>query len=72
MYIILVERLAATIDNLNIQYSETSKTLKNNDQLLNGIETHIVQQVTSMVSNVQSLNAQIKDCANHLRIDSCL
>lgn len=72
MYIILVERLAATINNLNVQYSETSKTLENNDQLLNGIKIHVVKEVTSIVSKVQSLNAQIKDCANHLKIDNCL
>lgn len=71
MHIILVERLAATINNLNIQYSETSKTLENNNQLLSGIETQINEEVTNMVSNMQSLNTQIKDCANHLKIDNC-
>jgi len=55
------------MNNLNIEYSETSKILKKNELLLNNIETHIPKHLTSVVSNLQSLNAQIKVFANRLK-----
>jgi len=48
------------MNNLRTQYSETSKTLKNNELLLNNIETYIPKHLALMVSNLQSLNARIE------------
>ncbi|XP_029341521.1 uncharacterized protein LOC107885072 [Acyrthosiphon pisum] len=55
-----VEKFAVTMNNLRTQYSETSKTLKNNELLLNNIETYIPKHLASVVSNLQSLNARIE------------
>ncbi|XP_060846939.1 LOW QUALITY PROTEIN: dynactin subunit 2-like [Rhopalosiphum padi] len=62
-----VKTFSVTMNNLNIEYSETSKILKKNELLLNNIETHIPKHLTSVVSNLQSLNAQIKVFANRLK-----
>jgi len=48
------------MNNLRTQYSETSKTLKNNELLLNNIETFIPKHLESVVSNLQSLNSRIE------------
>ncbi|XP_022168890.1 uncharacterized protein LOC111032751 [Myzus persicae] len=55
-----VEAFAVTVNNIRTQYSETSKTLKNNALLLNNIETYIPKHLASAVSNLQSLNARIR------------
>ncbi|KAF0762828.1 dynactin subunit 2-like [Aphis craccivora] len=62
-----VEKFAITRNNLNTEYSETSKNLKKNELLLNNIETHIPKHLTSIVSNLQSLNYQIKMLADRLK-----
>lgn len=65
--IFLVEILAITMNNLNTEYSETSKNLKKNELLLNNIETHIPKHLSSVVSNLQFLNDQIKMFADRLK-----
>jgi len=55
------------MNNLSTQYSETSKTLKNNELLLNNIETYIPEHLASIVSNLQSLNARIEMFADRLK-----
>ncbi|CAH1732438.1 dynactin subunit 2-like [Aphis gossypii] len=62
-----VEILAITMNNLNTEYSETSKNLKKNELLLNNIETHIPKHLSSVVSNLQFLNDQIKMFADRLK-----
>ncbi|XP_026820126.1 dynactin subunit 2-like [Rhopalosiphum maidis] len=62
-----VKTFSVTMNNINIEYSETSKNLKKNELLLNNIETHIPKHLTSVVSNLQSLNAQIKVFADRLK-----
>jgi len=65
--IFLVEILAITRNNLNTEYSETSKNLKKNEILLNNIERHIPKHLSSVVSNLQFLNDQIKMFADRLK-----
>ncbi|CAI6356587.1 unnamed protein product [Macrosiphum euphorbiae] len=55
-----VETFAVTMNNFRTQYSETSKTLKNNELLLHNIETFIPKHLASVVSNLQSLNSRIE------------
>lgn len=55
------------MNNLSTQYSETSKTLENNELLLNNIEIYIPQHLASIVSNLQSLNARIDMFADQLK-----
>lgn len=55
------------MNNLNTEYSENSKNLKKNELLLNNIETHIPKHLTSVVSNLQSINDQIKMFADRLK-----
>lgn len=55
------------MNNLSTQYSETSKTLKNNELLLNNIEIYIPKHLASIVSNLQSLNARIEVFADRLK-----
>ncbi|XP_060858055.1 dynactin subunit 2-like [Metopolophium dirhodum] len=59
-----VETFAVTMNNLRTQYSETSKTLKKNELLLNNIETYIPKHLANVVSNLQSINAQIEGFAD--------
>lgn len=55
------------MDNFTTQYSKTYKTLKNNELLLNNIETHIPKNVASVVSDLQSLNTQIEMYTDRLK-----
>lgn len=60
---VIAKKLPVTINNLRVQYSETSKTLKSNNQLLNDFETYMVKDVVNTVSSLQSLNTQVQVCA---------
>ncbi|XP_025203353.1 uncharacterized protein LOC112600373, partial [Melanaphis sacchari] len=62
-----VETFAITVNNLSTEYSETSKTLKKNELLINNIEIHIPKHLTSVVSSLQSLDTQIKVFADQLK-----
>ncbi|KAL4135608.1 hypothetical protein QTP88_007206 [Uroleucon formosanum] len=62
-----VETFAVTMNNLSTQYSENSKTLKNNELSLNNIETYMPKHLAIVVSNLQSLNARIEVFADRLK-----